>query len=60
MPRGGTPHGWETPKPVRTRYERIYVPAHKLYETSTGARKRAEIVIDNNDVTAPMIRRKSD
>jgi uridine kinase len=39
---------------VRVRYRERWVPLHALYE-ATGARERAHMIIDNEDVAAPRI-----
>lgn len=46
-----------SPEKVRRRYVERYVPLHLLYEARTGARDRAEVLIDNSDLAHPKMLR---
>jgi uridine kinase len=39
----------------RTRYERRYVPGQQLYLTRCRPRERADVIVDNADVSAPSL-----
>ena len=44
---------------VRERYERRYLPAHRLYEAEVQPRRVADVVIENSDPDAPLVTRIS-
>jgi uridine kinase len=40
---------------VRERYEKRYLPGQRIYDTEAQPQARADVVVDNSDVTAPTL-----
>jgi uridine kinase len=52
MDDAGNPLSAET---IRNRYEAYHLPCHRLYVRETGGARRADVVVDNRDPSAPRI-----
>jgi hypothetical protein len=43
------------PAAIRARHERRYLTAHGLYAAAAQPERRADVVVDNTDATAPRL-----